>query len=112
MLQATLDQEVAKRLADKNPSVKEAIITSKVDEELNKRKAIAVDTLKRIAAFQKRLTDMEQDAMFDGDGKPLMTGFNAKQNKERKKIKEDMDKLETALANALGEKADWSGLDL
>lgn len=106
-----LDAEVTKRIAEANPTVREAVITSKVDDALARRKQLALDTLNSIAGYKKNLHDQQQDALFDGDGKPLMVGFNAQQSARRQQWKEEMTRLETALANALGEKADWTGLE-
>jgi len=110
-MQDAINQEVVARLAAQNATIKEALITTKVDEELERRKQLAVDALEEIESLTTQLTTMGQDALFDDAGKPLLTGYNAKQNAERQRLKEKIEKLETVLANALGEKADWSGLE-
>ena len=115
MLQETtdflIDQEIVKRLAQQNVKVKEALIQTKVDEELARRKTVACKALAKIVELRKQVADMKQDAMFDDDGKPLLIGWSAAQNAIRNGIKERINNFEKALGDALGDKADWSTLE-
>jgi hypothetical protein len=110
-IESEIAQQVALKLTERNASIRQAVITFKVDEALNHRKSLALATLANIADYQRRLAAMEQDVLFDSDGKTIFTGFNAKQNADREKYKKEIERMEALLANALGEKADWSGLE-
>lgn len=108
---ALIDQEITKRLANQNASVRETLIKVKVDEELSRRKTLAIKTLAKITELRKQFADMKQDAMFDDEGKPLLIGWSAAQNAIRGGIRDRIDNLEKALTDALGEKADWTALE-
>lgn len=70
-----------------------------------------MQTIAKIENYQKALAGIKQTAMFDADGKPIVVGFNETQNAERQRLRENINKLEDALREAFGEKANWKALE-
>jgi hypothetical protein len=102
----------AQTLANSDPEgVRQKIIRARADEIIAQRKALGLQAIAKIETYQKNLAGIKQAAMFDADGKPIVVGFTEGQNAQRQQLKDNISKLEDALREAFGEKANWKALE-
>lgn len=105
-----INTEITQELAKQNPTIKAMIVKLKVDDELEKRKTIALQALRKVEGLNQTLEAMTPDAIYDDNGEAKVTGWTPAQNKQRNEIKGQLEKYEAALVQALGEQADWTAV--
>lgn len=105
-----INAEVAQELAKQNPTIKAMIVKINVDNELEKRKTIALKALRKVEQLNTNLAEMKQEAVYDDAGKATVLGWTEHQNQIRTTTKQELEKYEAALVQALGEKADWTAV--
>lgn len=109
----TITEVVAQKLAEISPVVNEKVIDALVDREVEKRTKLIVDSLDKLRSLQGELRKIKPDVgqSFSEDGtetKP--TQYSKAKFEERKKLLEQIAKLQTALDVAI-DKGDMSKLN-
>ena len=102
--------EVARRLAKAGDLVKEKITDHLFTTELTRRTDATLKVVNDLEAKEKEFAKVStpDNITYDADGKKIGEGTYSKERSEtRKKLREEIGKLESKLGAAL-EKGDWS----
>lgn len=107
----TIREEVSFKLENSPHIVRESIINSLVDAEINLRSEKALGVFNQIedqTKVVKRLLKPDVE-VFDENGNIVSVSFSKERSGELKKAREKLTKLEEALSKAF-DKNDWSGV--
>ena len=109
----SITEAVAKQLSEISPVVNEKVINALVEREVEKRSKLIIDGLEKLRSLQNELKKIKPDVgqSFDENGvetKP--TQYSKAKYEERKKLLEQISKLQAALDLAV-EQGDISKLN-
>jgi hypothetical protein len=97
---------IQKIIAESSPSVVNAVVEHFANIEIDRRIKLIVDGMKKLEDAEKETTKIKPDhIIFDDEGKPITRGWTADQKNKKEKSAKHVDKLTTALNQAI------SGLD-
>jgi len=102
---------VAGRLAQSGPQVRDAVVSTLTDAQIERRKKAVLSIIEKLDGKDRELQKgMRAGAVvFGPDEKPLPPTFTKEQLESNKKLREEISKMESALSKAL-ESNDWSRL--
>jgi hypothetical protein len=108
----TITEAVATKIAEISPAVNDKVIDALVNRELEKRSEAILNGLDKLSALKKDLQKIRPDVggYFDEDGNETKpTQYSKAKFEERKKLLEQITKIESALDKAI-DKGDMSKL--
>jgi hypothetical protein len=99
----TIREEVAESLNTSNVVVKETIVTQLVKIEIDKRVTAVSSALTSLDSSNKELSKLNKPDLqtFDSEGKVLSESFSKDRVETRKKLKEQIAKIDLAIKEAL-----------
>lgn len=109
----TIIEAVAQKLSEISPVVNERVIDALVEREVEKRSKMIMDGLEKLRSLQTDLKKIKPDVgqCFDEDGNETKpTQYSKAKYEERKKVLEQINKIQTALELAV-EKGDVTKLN-
>jgi hypothetical protein len=99
---ATVHDKVADQISKINPRVEEQVVGVLVDRELKKRSDALVNVLDKLATLAGQLKKIRPDqGSYDADGKETASWFSKAKAQEKKKLEEQVSKMENAINKAL-----------
>lgn len=108
-----IKKRVGDTLAKSGNRVREAVVSSLVDTQLERRKSAILKAVEKLEAADKEIAKLRSQGTqaFDHEGKAVgAPTFTKQQTEEIKKKAEEIGKLEGALAKALGDTPDFQKL--
>ncbi len=103
-LAAQLKDEVASKLSELNPTIRERVVKVKTDEELDKRRDLVLKGLAKLEELQKSFAKIKPDHIIkDENDQIIQQGYTEGKLKDRKKAIDDIRKMEEALVKGLAE---------
>lgn len=108
-----IKKRVGDTLAKSGNRVREAVVSSLVDTQLERRKSAILKAVEKLEAADKEIAKLRNQGVVSYDHEGKATGsptFTKQQVEEIKKKAEEIGKLEGALAKALGDTPDFQKL--
>ena len=106
----TVREKIMERTAALSPEVEEQVVSHYVDKEKNRRSDALVKGMDKLTALENDLKKIKADQyQYDADGKELSSTYSKTKVDEKKKLVEQIAKLEKTIDKALT-KADFGDL--
>jgi len=102
---------VAQRLAASGPDVLRSVVKILVNKELDDRAQLILQGMAKLAEFDGQLKKFKPDQVIMGeDGEKTTEGYSQQKFAEKKKIQENIQKVEKSIDLALGDNPDYTPL--
>jgi hypothetical protein len=99
----TITDKVAEQITTISPAVNESVVNFLVNKEVDKRSSAIIQGIDKYNGLKNDLRKVKPDqVLFAEDGKEVSSGYSKAKLEERKKLIEQIEKLEKALDQAIG----------